>query len=118
MHLLRKIPTCILLITLLFSSLRESIFADEISLMHSPEELPSYYMNPNEVKASQETLSVELDEDRTSESIISLMADRGTYVATSTETKESPLRSSLDAPDAMMKDFSIQKVTRMRNMVV
>ncbi len=117
MKIFRRLPAFILLIALLFSSLRESIFADEVSLMHSPDELPSYYMNPNEVAASKETLSIELDEDRASESIISLMADRGTYVATSKESKESPLRSSLDAPDEMMKDFSLQKSARMRNTV-
>ena len=117
MKIFRRLPAFILLIALLFSSLRESIFADEIALIHSPDELPSYYMNPHEIAANKEVLSEKLDEDSASDSIISLMADRGTYVATSTETKESPLRSSLDAPDEMMKDFSLQKPARMRNTV-
>ena len=118
MKILRKIPAFILLIMLLVSSVKESIFADESVFIHRPEELPSYYMNPRELATKTDEITRPIADTTEDVSIMSLMSDHSVYASKNTVVNESVLSSNLDAPDAMMTHFSLQKSARMRNTVV
>ena len=120
MKMVQTLIIWVTLITLLSSSLEASIFAEgseEIVGMHSLEELPSYYMNPNEIEASHHEVSASITGEEPTLSIMSLMSDRSTYAAANMKELIVSLMPNLDAPDGEMKEFSIVRSTRMRNTV-